>query len=226
MSDGAAPEQDFVQARSHMVDGQVRPNKVSDPRILDAMRRLPRERFVPSALAQFAYIDEDVPLGRGRFLVEPMVIARLVQMLRAKPGQSALVVAAGTGYGAALLAACGARVTALEEDEALLAIAGAILPAAAPSVILVSGPLAAGWPGGTPYDCILIEGAVEEIPAVLGEQLRPGGRLATVLRQPGGSGRGVLAERSGQTTLLRAVPEFDCNTPVLPALRPVAAFTF
>ena len=227
MADGPAPEQDFVQARSHMVDGQVRPNKVSDPRILNAMRRLPRERFVPPALAQFAYIDEDVPLGRGRFLMEPMVIARLVQMLRPRPGHSALVVAAGTGYGAALLAACGARVVALEEDEALLAAAGAVLPEAAPGVAVVRGPLAAGWPGGAPYDCILVEGAVEEIPAVLGEQLRPGGgRLTAVLRQSGGPGRGVLAERSGQTTVLRAVPEFDCNTPMLPSLRPAAAFTF
>lgn len=226
MADGAAPEQDFAQARSHMVDGQVRPNKVSDPRILDAMRRLPRERFVPAALAQFAYIDEDVPLGRGRFLMEPMVVARLVQMLRARPGQSALVVAAGSGYGAALLAACGARVTALEEDEALLSTAGAVLPEAAPGVALVHGPLAAGWPGAAPFDCILVEGAVEDIPAVLGEQLRPGGRCAAVLRQSGGPGRAVLAERSGQTTLLRAVPEFDCNTPMLPSLRPAAAFTF
>ncbi len=106
-----------------MVDSQIRPNKVNDPRILEAMRRLPRERFVPETAAAMAYVDEDVPLGNGRFLMEPMVIARLIQTTRPLPGEAALVVGAGTGYGAALLAACGARVTALEDDPALIAIA-------------------------------------------------------------------------------------------------------
>lgn len=225
---GAADQaQDFAQARSHMVDGQVRPNKVTDPRVLDAMRSLPRERFVPPAMAQFAYLDEDVPLGSGRFLMEPMVIARLVQMLRVRPSDAALVVGAGAGYGAALLAACGARVTALEEDPALLALAASILPEVAPGVALVQGPLASGWPAGAPWACILIEGAVAEIPAGLAAQVQPdGGRLVTVLRQPGAHGRGVLAEPSGRSGLLRAMPEFDCATPTLPMLRPAPGFRF
>ena len=114
--------QAFAEARNNMVDSQVRPNKVTDPRIIAAMRQLPRERFLPPGLAALAYADEDVPLGDGRVLMEPMVIARLVQLTAIAAGERALVVAAGTGYGAALLAACGARVTALEETAALLAM--------------------------------------------------------------------------------------------------------
>src|SRR5262249_14773755 len=152
--------QAFVEARNRMVDSQVRPNKVIDPRIIAAMRRMPRERFLPSCLAPLAYADEDVPLGDGRVLIEPAVIARLVQLTAIAAGERALVVAAGTGYGAALLAACGARVTALEDSTSLQSIARTVLAELAPSVSLVTGPLAAGWPAGAPYDVILIEGAV------------------------------------------------------------------
>ena len=113
--------QAFAEARNRMVDSQVRPNKVTDPRIIAAMRQLPRERFLPPHLAPLAYADEDVPLGEGRVLIEPTVIARLVQLTAVAAGERALVVAAGTGYGAALLAACGARVTALEEAAPLQA---------------------------------------------------------------------------------------------------------
>ena len=115
-----------------MVDSQIRPNKVVDPRILRAMRELPRERFVPTALRSLAYADEDVPLGNGRALMEPMVLARLVQIAAPVAGERVLVVGAGGGYGAAVLAACGANVTALEEDEALLGLARQLLPAIAP----------------------------------------------------------------------------------------------
>ena len=103
------PQTDFSAARTLMVDGQVRPNKVTDARVLAAMGSLPRERFVPADRTALAYSDEDVPLGGGRYLVEPMVIARLVQIAAVRTGERALVVGAGTGYGAALLAACGAK---------------------------------------------------------------------------------------------------------------------
>ena len=224
-----APTSDYAAARDHMVDGQVRPNKVIDPRIIRGMRQLPRERFLPPALASRAYADEDVPLPGGRALVEPMVIARLVQLLRITGNEAVLVVAAGPGYGAALLAACGARVTALEDDPALLALARTILPAVAPSVTLVQAPVAAGWPDGAPYDAILIEGAVPEIPDAMAALLRPGtGRIATVRTRPGSVGQGVLAEavHVGTETRLRAQAFFDCATPMLPQFAPAPAFTF
>ena len=103
----------FADARRNMVDSQIRPNRVTDPRILAAMRRLPRESFLPSAVRALAYADEDVPLGNGRFMMEPMVLARLLQAAALIDQERVLVVGAGTGYGAAVIAACGCKVTAL-----------------------------------------------------------------------------------------------------------------
>ena len=215
----------FARARSHMVDSQVRPNRVSDVRILDAMRRLPRERFLPPHLAALAYVDDDVPLGNGRVLVEPMVVARLVQLAAPMSGERALVVAAGSGYGAAVLSACGARVTALEEDPTLLGLARSALTATAPEVTIVSGPLGAGWPSGAPFDVILIEGAVATIPPSLAQQLQyDGGRLVAVIRGDSGVGQAVLAEPTPAG--LRAQAIFDCATPSIPSLLPSPSFVF
>lgn len=217
---------DFAAARAMMVDSQVRPNKVTDPRIIAAMRSLPRERFVPAAQASLAYSDEDVPLGGGRVLLEPMVIARLVQIAAVQEGERVLVVGAGSGYGAALLAACGADVTALEQDAALLAMARAALPQLAPGVKLVEGALAEGWKGGAPYDLILIEGAVPEIPPALPALLRgDGGRIVAVLKPGARVGQAVLCAPLGGGRLHPA-PVFDCATPVLPMLRREPGFVF
>ena len=218
----------YVNARNLMVDGQVRPNRVYDRRVLDAMRTLPRERFLPAALGARAYTDEDVPLGGGRFLTEPMLIARMVQLADIRDRDSVLVVAAGTGYGAALAAACGGRVVALEEDEALLAIAREALAERAPGIDIVQGPLRQGWRSGAPYDVILIDGAVEEIPEDITRQLRPaathgGGRLVTALRS-GGVEQVVVGELVAGA--LRCTPVFDCATPVLPSFRREPGFVF
>ena len=237
---------DFTTARQLMVDGQLRPTKVNDPRVLEAMRRLPRERFLPPAAASLAYIDEDVPLPGGRALMEPLVLARLIQLAAPRAGERALVIGAGTGYGAAVLAATGASVVALEEDKTLLALARGALAALAPSVVLAEGPLAAGWPSGAPWDLIFIEGAVPAVPAAIAEQLRAeAGRLVTVLAPSGlapsglapsglaapgsasaghGIGRAVLAERTPAGLAMR--PAFDCATPMLPAFRPAPSFVF
>ena len=218
---------DYTAARNNMVDCQVRPNRVTDPRVLDAMRSLPREQFLPPALASYAYVDEDLPLGNGRVLMEPLVIARLAQMARLRPVDRVLVVAAGTGYGAAIVAACAGQVCALEEDEALMAIALRILPRVAPAVRLVEGRLSAGLPGDGVWDAIIIQGAVTAIPDIYASQLAPGGRLVTVLSAPGAvGGRMVLAEPVAGSRQLRSRDMFDCSTPLLPGLRPAPAFVF
>lgn len=222
------PTLDFAAARDHMVDSQLRPNRVVDPRIISAMRTLPRERFVPPALASTAYIDEDLPLPGGRSLMEPLVLARLVQLARVRSGELVLVVGAGSGYGAAVLACCGVAVTALEQDPALLATARSVLPSVAPEVNLQAGSLPAGLPG--PWDVIMIEGALREVPPAIGEELNPhGGRLVTVLAQSPGLGKGVLAEPvnpGAPRPLLRAQPHFDCATPYLPAFLALPTFKF
>lgn len=219
------PAFDFQEARNRMVDCQVRPNKVTDPRILMGMRSIPRERFLPPTLANFAYVDEDVPLGNGRVLMEPVVIARLIQLAAPVAGEAALVVAAGTGYSAALLMACGAKVTALEADEVLLQIARNALPAVAPGVKISSSRLTEGRAEAIPWDIILVNGAVREVPTQYWKQLRVhGGRLVTVLAGKGQTGKAILAERTPSGLSVR--PVFDCATPLLPSLLPEASFVF
>lgn len=221
----SATAESFADARTRMVNSQLRPARVTDPRVIAAMLELPRERFLPPNRVSLAYADEDVPLGNGRVMVEPRVIARMVQLAEVMDGERALVVASGTGFGAALLAACGARVTGLEDDPALQAVADAAISAVAPGVNLVSGPLAAGWAAGAPYDVILIEGAVREIPPAIAAQLRiDGGRLVALIRGPGGPSQAVLAEATPAG--LRAQTMFDCGTPVIPSLLPAPAFQF
>jgi protein-L-isoaspartate(D-aspartate) O-methyltransferase len=223
--DTAAPIDAFADPRNRMVDSQIRPNKVTDPRILTAMRTIPRERFLPPALASLAYADKDVPLANGRVLVEPMVTARMIQLIAPLPGERALVVAAGVGYGAAVLAACGVRVIALEDDEALLAMARGALEAVSPGINLVVGPLAAGWPAQAPYDIIMIDGAVVAPPQAIVMQLRLDlGRVVTVIRGASGPGHAVRGEATQAGLQLR--PEFDCATPPIPGLQPPPAFTF
>ncbi len=227
---------DYTAARAMMVDSQIRPNKVTDPRILGAMRTLPRERFVPLAMASLAYADEDVPLGGGRVLMEPMLIARLLQTAAVQPGERVLVLGAGCGYAACVLAACGAEVVAFESEEDLAAHAHALLAEFAPGVTLVTGRLADGWPALAPYDVVFIDGAFEELPPAVSAQLRrPGGRLLGVRSGAGRMGQAVLGEAFGvpapglqapgvQALSMQAV--FDAATPVLPELRRVAAFVF
>jgi protein-L-isoaspartate(D-aspartate) O-methyltransferase len=218
------PHPDYELARNLMVDGQLRPNQVWDPRILDAMRTLKRETFVPTELAPLAYIDDHLDLGGGRFLMRPLTLARLLQLAAPRPGESVLVVGAGTGYGAAVLAACGAQVTALEERDDLARIAREACREAAPTVSFVSGPLAEGCPARAPFDLIVIEGAVRALPPKIEPQLAASGRLATIIAPEGGASYAALAEHS--LGGLRARPEFDANAPLLPELRPAPAFTF
>jgi protein-L-isoaspartate(D-aspartate) O-methyltransferase len=222
------PAPEMGAARKHMVDGQLRPNRVTDPRLLAAMGEIPRERFLPPHLAARAYADEDVRLPGGRALIEPMVIAKLLQLLAIRDGDRVLVVGAGTGYAAAVAARCGGRVVALEEDAALAADARrAVAGLATPdSLRLVEGPLAGGFPDGAPYDAILIEGEVPEIPAPIAAQLAEGGRLATVLAAAarGLSPRAVLGRRVAGS--FGTVDAFDCATIALPAFRRAPGFVF
>ncbi len=217
---------DYTAARNIMVDGQVRPNKVNDPRVIQAMRRLPRERFVPPGLAGMAYSDADLPLGHRRVLLAPMVIARLVQTARIRPGERVLVAACSTGYGAALAAACGAEVTALEEDATFFAIARPLLAELAPTITVVHGPLAHSLSHAAPWDVIILEGAVRTIPPGLAGQLAPGGRLLTILAPTGVTPYAVLAEASARPGELRAQPQFDVAAPLLPAFESVPSFSF
>jgi protein-L-isoaspartate(D-aspartate) O-methyltransferase len=216
----------YAAARKFMVDGQLRPNKVTDPLVLAAMARLPREAFVPAAAQARAYADEAVPLAPGRAMMAPMVLARLLQALAPRLGESALVVGAGTGYAAAVLAEMGAVVTALEEDAGLLAIARkawqAVLPGATP--LAVQGPLALGHAPVGPYHIILINGAVSALPEAIAAQLAEGGRLAMVQSQPNGVQHAVLGTKLHGQIFMH--PVMDATAPALPGFAPAPSFVF
>lgn len=220
------PDTEF--ARHRMVDTQIRPVKVSDPRILKIMRDLPRERFVPADRAPIAYTDQNISLGDGRVLTEPRVIARLVQSLVPRRGERALVVGAGTGYAACMLAAIGIDVVALEQNQTLADLGRALVAELAPAVRYQVGPLSNGCGEHGPYDLILIDGAVRAIPDALAAQLAPGGRMCGVLAIEGRVATAFLAEASpaGGVATLKARPQFDASTPVLPELAPAPAFSF
>ena len=217
---------DFAAYRRNMIECQIRTNQVTDAAVLDAFATVPRELFVPAALASCAYIDEAVPLGNGRFLVEPMVTARLVQSLDVKPHHKVLLVGAATGYMAAILSRLAAHVYALESDPALAAQTTQNLHTLGVSnVTVVQEPLERGHARKGPYDVILCDGAVATIPAALSDQLIDGGRIAAVFASTDGtSGQGVLMLKSHGTLSRRVL--FDAATPFLPGFAAEPAFVF
>ena len=217
---------DFALARRNMVEGQLRPNRVNDAGLLAALGELPRERFLPEGLRSVAYADDDVPLGNGRFMMEPMVLARLIQILQPQNGDKALVVAAGLGYGAAILARLTKSVVAVETDAALAATAAKTLQELGVSgVEQVAGPAEQGASTSGPYDIVLIEGAVPEVPQAIADQLAEGGRLATVIADPSGA-LGVAHLFVKQGGVMSGRPLFDAGTPLLPGFARPARFTF
>jgi protein-L-isoaspartate(D-aspartate) O-methyltransferase len=211
---------DFAAARRHMVDGQVRTADVTDLWLITAMQEVARERFVPET--GLAYIDFDIPVGAGRRLLKPMVLAKLIQALELSPTDHVLDVACATGYGAAVLARIAGEVTALEQDDALAKSAAAALSPLA-NVHAVVGTLAEGWPVGAPYDAILLEGATGIVPHALCRQLKDGGRLACVLGAGPGA-KAMLYRRSGEEVGGR--PIFDAAASVLPGFVKPPVFAF
>ncbi|MGH7028957.1 MAG: protein-L-isoaspartate O-methyltransferase family protein [Stellaceae bacterium] len=215
----------FEAARAHMIESQIRPNKVTDERVLAAFAQLRRELFVPEHLRAVAYVDDDLPLGHGRYLMEPMVAARLLQAVSVERTDSALVVGAGAGYEAALLGLLARAVVAVEEDAPLARLArAALVDHRIASVRVVEGPAPEGCRASAPYDVILFGGAVAEVPERIVAQLAEGGRLAAVVKTAGSVGRAILTKRTGAVIARRVI--FDAATPLLPGFRPEPAFVF
>ena len=216
---------DFGAARLTMVESQLRPNKVTDEAVLDAFLAVPRERFVPPALASAAYVDDDLPLGGGRFLMQPMVLARLIQLAQIGADDAVLEIGAGTGYGTAIVARLARRVVAVECDAKLAASAGARLAELGlGNAAVVEGPLVQGCAGQAPYQAVLFEGRVAQIPDAIAAQLAKGGRIVAVLGDAGGMGRAVLMTRS--SGVLSRRPVFDAAVPALPGLERAPSFVF
>jgi len=215
---------DTAMARRMMVDGQVRTADVTNLELIAAMLAIPREVFAPQGLADQAYLDSDIALGGGRVLLKPMVLAKLIQGAQVGPHDHVLDVGCGTGYSSAVLSRIAGSVVALDDDAGLSRQAQDALKAVgAAKVTLATGPLPAGWPAAAPYDLILLNGATEVLPELLGGQLKPDGRLACIF------GRGPAAK----ATIYRMVeghlvgrPIFDASAPVLPGFVAPPAFVF
>jgi protein-L-isoaspartate(D-aspartate) O-methyltransferase len=220
----------FAAARLNMVEGQLRPNAVRDERILTMLETLPRELFVPERLASVAYIDESLPVGPGRFLLPPMILARLLQAVAVRPDDKALDIAPATGYSTAALAKLAAHVVAVEADAELQRWATAVLGALEiDNAEIRLAPMQQGWKTQAPYDVIFINGAVDAVPDSLLLQLKDGGRLAVVVRYYGAAhaahiGEARLYERSGETVTYKTL--FDANVALLPSFANEPAFTF
>ena len=214
---------DFAAARRNMVASQVRTTAVTDPLVVTALEAVPREKFVPPAQRAYAYVDEDLQVGRGRWVMEPAVLARLLQLADVEQTDKALVVAAGSGYSAAVLAQMVAKVTAVDSDPALNSQARTVCSEINANVRVVADDPRNGCAEDAPYDVIVIDGAVGEIPAALEAQLRDGGRLVTIVRN-GSVGRATCVTRSGDA--FSRIEAFDAMTPALPEFVKAARFVF
>jgi protein-L-isoaspartate(D-aspartate) O-methyltransferase len=215
----------YEAARANMIERQLRPNTVTDERVIDAFGGLRRELFVPEKLHGIAYADKDLPLGGGRCRMAPMVAARLIQALEIARGDATLVVGAGVGYEAALIARLGRSVIASEEDAELARLGrAALVEHRIATVKYLEEPVAQGSRARSAYDVILFAGAVAEIPAEIAAQLVEGGRLAAVVRPGDGVGRATLVTRTGGILAHRVI--FDAATPLLPGFARKPAFVF
>ena len=216
---------DFAVARENMVENDVRTNDVTDRRLIAAMRAIAREEFVPAEHREIAYGDLSVPIGHGRYLLDPRTFSKLIQAAELKGSDSVLDIGCGMGYSALVLAQLAGRVIALEEEEALAsAAARQIARAGARNVVIERGFLKEGARDHGPYDAIVIEGAVDEVPQQLVDQLKPDGRLLCVQCRGGRLGRAIRFLKTADALSGRAL--FDARVPMLPGFARPRAFVF
>lgn len=221
---------EYAAARRNMVDSQIRPNRVTDKRLLHALLEIPREEFVPAGLRPLAYMEDDVPLvpaGRGlpeRRLLAPMPLAQLVQLAEVEPDSLVLDVGCATGYSTALLAHLADFVVGLECDEGLAEQASQTLTELEiDNAAIVTGRLPDGYPSEGPFDVILLNGCVSDVPDSLLKQLKDGGCLVAIIAE----------DEFGQATLFRNLggrfsrwPELDVGGPRLPGFERKKEFVF
>lgn len=216
----------FSQLRDTMVEGQLRTRDVTHVPVLNAFRSIPREHFVPESRRSLAYLDEDLEVvartaeSPARYLLEPAVFARLLQLAGIKSTDLVLDVGCATGYSTAIIAHVASFVVGLEEDSDLAAKASATLAELDyGNATIVTGPLTQGYTGHAPYDLIVLQGSVDYVPEALLAQLSEGGRLVAVIGT-GNAARahifvktdGVVSERADFNAAVHPLPGFQLET--------------
>lgn len=213
---------DYAAMRQAMVASQLRTVAVTDPRVVAAMAQVPRERFVPAGSETLAYCDAAIDLGQGRRMNTPLATARLLVEARLQPGDRVLLIGAAAGYAAALLAGLVAEVVAVESQPALAEQARSALVATT-NVTVVEGALEKGHAAGAPYDVLIIDGAVEEVPMTLASQLVDGGRIVSGLLD---NGVYRLAAGARRGAVFALTPFVDIDSVPLPGFARPRRFTF
>ena len=214
---------DYAARRTTMVDTQIRPSDVTKFPIIEAMLSIPREEFVPASLREAAYVGENLDLGRGRVMLEPRTLAKMLDALDVQRDELVLDLGCGLGYSAAVIARLAEAVVAVESDSDLADEAQGILSReGADNVILHHGPLAEGAAQHGPYDAVVIEGAVAELPVGITDQVKEGGRIACLFME------GVLGVVRVGYKLDGAISwrfAFNASAPVLAGFERQAAFS-
>ena len=215
---------DFEARREAMVDTQVRPSDVTRLPIIEALLAVPREEFVPVNLREAAYIGENLPLGPGRTILEPRTFAKMLEAVDLGPGDLVLDLGCGLGYSAAVMARMADAVAAVEEIDGMASEALATLAEqGVDNVVVETAPLTDGAPQHGPYDAIVIEGAVEQIPGTILDQLKEGGRIVALFAE------GKLCVARIGYKIEGAVSWrflFNASAPVLPGFARAPEFEF
>lgn len=221
-----ASETGFEARRTHMVDSQIRVNQVTNEAVIDAIEATPREAFVPEEFRGVAYMDDDIALAHGRCVMEPRVLARMIQALNPAQNSHALVVGAGSGYATAVLSRLTQTVVAEESAADLAEVAGQVFEAEGfTNVVIEQGELMQAAAEHGPFDIILFGGSIAQVPANLVDLLEEGGRAMAVVSAAGeGYGSATLFTKFGSH--LGQVSVFDAAIPALPEFDTPNSFTF
>lgn len=220
---------DYQAVRHNMVENQIRPNRVTKDAIIAAMEEIPREKFVPEESAGIAYVDQAILIGEGRYLMAPMLLARILQEAEISEDDLVLNIGCGTGYSAAVLARIAKAVVAVEVNKSLADKATALMvELGIDNAVVVEETLAGGYAKQAPYDVIVFSGAVEQVPDSILDQLADGGRLLSVVAKisAGGPSMGkvVVMTKYGET--ISKSEAFDAAAPHLPGFNKKKVFEF
>jgi protein-L-isoaspartate(D-aspartate) O-methyltransferase len=169
---------DFAELRERMVERQIAARGIRDPRLLDALRQVPREEFVSPGYGREAYGDHPLPIEAGQTISQPYIVALMIEAAKIAPGDRVLEVGAGSGYAAAVISRIAGEVIAIERKPELVEVARKRMQRLGyDNVSIVEGDGTRGWPEGAPYDAILAAASGSHVPQPLIDQLAPGGRL-------------------------------------------------